>query len=441
MKLISKFFYTFIFISLILSISNSQIQDTINENKEDQNWTDRTLEIRDKYEDKLRSYPVFNQKAFLPNISIITDFSYLNYNIDPDSSLIVPGFIVDTSLKDKGFNFNYNELSFYSSVDPYFDLYVTIPFEEDEVEVEEAYAVTRSLPSGLQLKIGKFRSSFGRLNSQHEHVWDFATSPLVYELLLSEEGLNEKGVQLNWVPATNFYLFTGIEILQGENELSFGTNKLLINTNINNTGQEIVIKSPTKPNLLVSFIKTSFDIGNTSILTGLSFANGESRFNSIEDNNFAFSGKTKMLNFELTAKHFIGSYKYISFQGEYIKRTQKGTEFEYDDMGDLLVNQYNSSQAGYYAQIVYRFDKRWKVGIQHNQIAENTIKINGESKILPSNLSSNYFVIEYNPTEFSRIRLQYGTKNHLFSDFERKKINEFIIQFNFAIGSHKTHPF
>ncbi|MCS6955343.1 MAG: hypothetical protein NZM44_03195, partial [Candidatus Calescibacterium sp.] len=93
MKLISKFFYTFIFISLILSISNSQIQDTINENKEDQNWTDRTLEIRDKYEDKLRSYPVFNQKAFLPNISIITDFSYLNYNIDPDSSLIVPGFI------------------------------------------------------------------------------------------------------------------------------------------------------------------------------------------------------------------------------------------------------------------------------------------------------------------------------------------------------------
>lgn len=78
----------------------------------------------------------------------------------------------------RGFNLNYAELYLYAPVDPYFDLYATIPFSEDGSEVEEAYAVTRGLPFGFQFRVGKFRSSFGRLNAQHPTCGTLPTNPL-----------------------------------------------------------------------------------------------------------------------------------------------------------------------------------------------------------------------------------------------------------------------
>ncbi len=69
----------------------------------------------------------------------------------------------------------------------------------------------KSLPWGFQVKGGKFRSSFGRLNVQHEHVWDFADAPLVNRAFFGEDGLVEKGVQINWLAPTPFYLLLGAE--------------------------------------------------------------------------------------------------------------------------------------------------------------------------------------------------------------------------------------
>jgi hypothetical protein len=45
----------------------------------------------------------------------------------------------------------------------------------------------------------------------------------VYKVFLGDDGLKEKGVQLNWLAPTPFYLLFGVEVLQGENEQSFGT--------------------------------------------------------------------------------------------------------------------------------------------------------------------------------------------------------------------------
>ena len=100
-------------------------------------------------------------------------------------------------------------MSIYSPVDPYFDLSATIPFSQNGVELEEAFFRTTSLPWGLQIKGGRFRSSFGRLNVQHEHVWDFADAPLVNRAFFGEEGLVENGVQMNWLAPTPFYLLLG----------------------------------------------------------------------------------------------------------------------------------------------------------------------------------------------------------------------------------------
>ena len=111
--------------------------------------------------------------------------------------------------EQKGFNLNYAELSLFAPVDPYFDLTATLPFSSDGVELEEAFFTTRSLPWGFQLKGGKFRSSIGRLNVQHPHVWDFADAPLVNRAFFGSDGLVEAGAQVNWLAPTPFYLLLG----------------------------------------------------------------------------------------------------------------------------------------------------------------------------------------------------------------------------------------
>jgi hypothetical protein len=405
---------------------------------------DRTVQFRLKYDDRLRAYQVypFKQTAFLPNISFILDTSFVGRNKKDQEfkELEIPGLYHahgdahghgHGALNEKrGFNLNYGELYLYAPVDPYFDLFATIPFSEEGSEIEEAYAVTRGLPFGLQLKVGKFRSSFGRLNAQHPHVWDFANQPLVYKVFLGDDGLTEKGVQLNWLAPTPFYLLFGLEVLQGENEQSFGTDGFLS------------VGDTRKPNLYLGFVKTSFDIGNLSLLTGLSYATGHTRINHLEtDNPHAFAGKTKLYGFDLTAKYLIDSYRYVSLQGEYIYRDQKGTRYAYDNNNNLITSSVSKKQAGFYAQAVWRFAKRWRAGIQYNLINKNDVKVNAQKRNLSDNLPAYYAMLEFNPTEFSRVRLQVGQNRAFYHEGQRKTVNEVILQFNFAIGAHGAHPF
>lgn len=426
---------------------------------------DRTIQLGAPYEEKLKAFQIysFKQTDFLPDIALTVDTSLVgrSKNDQELKSLEIPelyhnhgGDEHGTLNKKRGFNFNYAELSLYAPVDPYFDLYAVIPFSENGSEVEEAYAVTRGLPFGFQFKVGKFRSSFGRLNAQHSHVWDFANIPLVYKVFLGDDGLKEKGVQLNWLAPTPFYLLFGVEVLQGENEQSFGTEgfsapiqKCTQQQQCTQTSS-ITVGDTKKPNLYVGFVKTSFDVGDLSVLTGLSFATGHTRINYLDDANnpYAFAGKTKLYGFDLTAKYMIDSYRYISFQGEYLYRDQKGTKYEYvsnsnnSNVLDLQLSGIEKKQGGFYSQVVWRFAQRWRAGVQYNLINKNDIK--GVKEDLPNNLHAYYAMLEYNPTEFSRIRLQVGQNRAFFdSNNNRKTINEVILQFNFTIGAHGAHPF
>ena len=117
------------------------------------------------------------------------------------------------------------ELFLFAPVDPYFNLYATIPVSEEGVELEEAYAVTTFLPEGFQLKGGRFKSNFSRLDAQHPHAWDFTDIALPYRAFLGSEGLGgENGIQLTWLPPLPVYTLLGAEALQGQNDLLFGSN-------------------------------------------------------------------------------------------------------------------------------------------------------------------------------------------------------------------------
>src|SRR5216110_791656 len=116
----------------------------------------------------------------------------------------------DHDPQQRGFNARNIELALDGAVDPYFEGFANIVFKLDndnqtDVEVEEAFMQTTSLPFNLQLKAGQFFAAFGRLNPTHPHTWDFADTPLVNGLFLGPDGLRGVGAQTSWTLPLPWY--------------------------------------------------------------------------------------------------------------------------------------------------------------------------------------------------------------------------------------------
>lgn len=142
----------------------------------------------------------------LPDISVIGDFqaSYKN-NIRRKF--------------DAGIN--EAEFSFQSVVDPYAraDFFLTAGRDtasgKFNVDLEEGYVTTLSLPAHLQLKAGKFRSAMGRINPVHPHALPFISLPDAYVNYFGE-GINDEGASLSWIiPNSLFYQELVVQFTDG----------------------------------------------------------------------------------------------------------------------------------------------------------------------------------------------------------------------------------
>ena len=267
----------------------------------------------------------FNQSAFIPDIALIVDTTYTNRNIKDNQqenlSLLgteYPEYVEFNT--NNGFNLNYAELSLHSDVDQAFELDGVFHFNTEGVEIEEAYFTTRALPWHLRLKGGKFKSDFGRHNHQHQHAWDFADAPLVYTTFLSPEGLNNAGLQLQWLAPTPWYMMAGVELMQSGNGASFS------NESFDN------VEAARAPALTVGYLKNSFDIDDTTILFGVSAATGD--FKSEEK---AVDARTKLYGADLLVKSYFDSYSYLSWQSELLYRDMSGSDVAADS--DFAIKQ------------------------------------------------------------------------------------------------------
>ncbi len=397
----------------------------------------------------------FEQSKFIPDISLILDSSFVNRSISDDEAphLEIPGVVHGLLGSDphaehshasynanNGFNLNYAELILSSSVDPYLTLDGVFHFSEASVAIDEAYFTSTALGNGLRAKGGKFLSNFGYINEQHHHAWDFGDMPLVYEAFLGMHGINEKGLQLQWTAPTSTYLMLGAEVLQGENEYMFG------NSSIGDV-EDPIAKGADAPSLLVSYIKTSFDIGDTTVLAGLSYAKGASRIDHSldEENPHAVSGTSKLYGADLVIKHYFDSYSSISWQSEWLSRDIQGTQYSIDsnDTNSALgSSQLSKIQSGIYSQLVYTHDKNYKAGIRYENIYQNDVEIDGVDSNLENNFKKYSVMIEYHTSEFARFRVQYNKNNALYNeDNEKQSIDTIMIQVNISIGAHGAHSF
>ncbi|HOW45273.1 MAG TPA: hypothetical protein PK919_08895 [Candidatus Aminicenantes bacterium] len=393
----------------------------------------------------------FAQSKFVPDISLILDCAYLHRGLDDAAyfNLSLPGFshaagngraaeLGGTNL-EQGFNLNYAELSLASVVDPYFDLFAVLHFTEEGVSIEEAYFATRRLPAGLQVKGGRFLSHFGRINGQHDHYWDFASPPLVQSVFFGGN-LAELGARLAWVAPLDIFLQLGVEVLQGGNEMSFGRRGFAAGA--------FSVADVRAPGLVVATAKTSFDLGNLTVLAGLSNAAGRSRQEpGLEGGGAAgaFAGNADVYGADLTLKYLFDSIRYLSFQAEAIGRASHGDRYLEASNESWTRLDERMRQAGMYAQLVGRLNKRLRLGARLDLIWKNIVRLAGDRQALPEDLARYTAMAEWNPTEFSRLRLQYAYDRSRCEEiggrWERRPFDELALQVNITIGAHGAHAF
>jgi hypothetical protein len=400
-----------------------------------------------------REGSAFDQSKYVPDIALILDVSGVARDMADQKyySLNIPGFSYpflnqpsSSGLNaHRGLNFNYGELSLYSVVDPYFDLFAVIDLAPESAGLEEAYFTTRKLPYGFKIKAGKFLASFGRVNEQHEHYWDFANRPLIATALFGEDGLNEIGAQATWVAPTPFFLVLGAEILNGENEQSFGT------LGFSDPKGSIAIDAVQGPNLYIGFIRSSFDIEDASILFGISNAIGTSRndqgFSTIGGTGEAVDANTDIIGGDLTVKYSLDAIRFVSLQGEYMYRVMNGTEYKRDSVNVVSSPSLDKHNSGFYAQVAAKLDQVWEIGVRYDLLMQNDISLGGADQHMPSNLPRYSAMIEYSPTEFSRLRLQIDRDESRYvqapGGWSQLPFTQVMLQANFTIGAHGAHAF
>lgn len=374
-----------------------------------------------------------NDKAYM-NISLDSMFA-LAYSSAANLNDIEVG---DHDPQQRGFNARNTELAFDGAVDPYFQGFANIVFlldndNQTEVELEEAFLQTTSLPYNLQLKAGQFFADFGRLNPTHPHTWDFADTPLVNGLFLGPDGLRGVGAQASWTVPLPWYsqLVFASQNGRGETGFSFrnpGDNGMFfdrVTTDREARGLQDFVWIPRFEN--------SFNLSDTqTVLAGVSGAFGS--------NETGANSRTQIYGADVLYKwkssHAEAGFPFVKWQTEFMyRRFQAGHGAD-----DSFPVAETFHDWGLYSQVLWGFKKGWTAGIRgdyvHMQDSMFTDDLDRQSRW---RLSAN---LTWYPTEFSKIRLQYN-QDFLQENFflSAREVESVFLQWEFILGSHGAHKF
>lgn len=373
---------------------------------------------------------------FNPDISLILQGKYAH--LDDIEHRHISGFLPagHDHGTPRGFSLDHTELVMSASIDPYFRGHMNLALIDEEVEIEEAWFQTTALGNGLSIRGGRFRSGLGYQNAQHPHAWDFADNALMYRVLFSEAYGND-GVQLKWVAPTDLFMEFGAEAGRGANFP--GTDR-----NRNGAGSYVL------------FGHLGGDVGAShSWRAGVSYlhAKANERDGDVDDLNDVeaetlFSGKSKtwMADFVWKwAPNGNASERNFKFATEYFRRSERGSLLCVDNTADGgactdTEDTTRSRQSGYYAQGVYQFMPRWRTGYRYDRLNPGSVDFGANNAFLPVSEykpTRHSLMLDYSPSEFSRLRLQYSQDKSMESVSE----NQWFVQYIHSLGSHGAHSF
>jgi len=379
--------------------------------------------------------------GFNPAISLVLVGSLTDYSGDAPEA--PPPGLPTTAIPPRapqGPSLGETELTLSANVDDWFYGQATLALHQDEesteVDVEEAFIDTLSLPYGTGLRFGRFYSDIGYLNQQHPHAWDFADAPLPYTLLLGGQ-YRDDGLRLSWVAPTDLLVETSVEVLRGSDypagersdwsPADAWTAKL-------NLGGDLGASHSWQLGISSLWIRP-FDRGSAG--------HGHEADHLVGDLEMPlFSGDSRLAIVDLLWKwRPPGDYskRELKLQGEYFYRDEDGTLAHAD--ADAASAGYSGSQQGYYLQGVYRFLPAWRLGIRYDRVWGDS-RLSGGDDELDELLSDLHdperwsAMLDYSHSEYGRIRLQYS-RDRTYPE----AADVWTLQYIMSLGAHGAHAF
>lgn len=345
----------------------------------------------------VRAYQSFN-----PDISLIADISLAYFSTKE------PLQLGEHDPTRTGFNLQSLELVLGAAVDPYFRLDANIVFGEEGVDLEEVYGTTLALPFNFQARVGQFLTRFGRINATHPHSWFFVDQPMVLGKFFGGEGYRGLGGELSVLLPLPWFveLIGSVTGASGEENARsfFGA-------------EDPVIEGLDDFAYLVA-LKQFVPLGeNWSLAFGVSGTVGP---NSTGRNHY-----TGIYGADLYLKYrpiTHGSYTIVSLDVEWLLRRRQIPD-------DILKDH------GLYAQLFYRFAKRWAIAARYEYVTGVTNDpLDADWTTVRQRVGGN---ITFWPSEFSRLRLQYQFDRPEFSE----QYHVLVLAIELLIGKHGAHTF
>jgi len=366
--------------------------------------------------------------------------------------------------RKRGFTVQNVELSFSGAVDPYFNaeshiVYFLDPLTgESHVELEEAFFTTQKLPYGLQLKGGHFFTEFGRINPQHPHQWDWQDQPVINTRLFGPDGMRAPGFRLSWLTPLPWFseLYFGMQNANGETMTSFLSEaEAFAERPIG--GRPFVDRDVKSLNDLAYLARwgNSWDLSDeVSAVIGFSGLYGP--------NATGPNGETWIYGADLKLKwrpvnNFRG-WPFLLLQSEIMGRNYRADRFFNPGpdgiagtVDDIRLSKKTLVDWGFYTQLLWGFRHPWAAGIRYEYATGSGNNVNvdfGTGTYTIVSRNSDPFrgdrhrvspLLVWQPTEFSRFRLQYNY-DHL-NGFDHRNAYSIWLGVEFMFGAHAAHKY
>ena len=294
------------------------------------------------------------------------------------------------------------ELSLQAIVDPYARADFFVSFGEEGVAIEEGFLTFPALPGGLLMKVGRQYQPFGKANTLHAHILPWVDRPLVTTNLLGgEEPLADAGISVaRLIP--NRWLF-----LEAVGQVSRGS------------GNEVFQGTERSDLSYTAHVRGYHDLSESAnIDLGTSYAYGH--------NNSGVVDGTDLGRLTTSLIGIDGTFRWRPLQRSiyhsFLGRSEVIWSRREQPDGRQDAN-------GFYVSGDYQFARRWFAGLRFDRserAVDASVHDTGQSVI-----------VTYWPSEFSQVRGQYRRTTYA----EGPTANEFLFQFQFAIGAHGAHAF
>jgi len=325
------------------------------------------------------------------------------------------------------------EFVFDSYLNPYARGIFILSLAEEGLALEEGYfTILRGLPGGLNLKGGKYRVGFGKLNTAHRHANPFAKPFRVLSAYLpGEESYNEIGVSLSErIPMPgDFSLTASVDVLQGDTfrrSREADSASLAAGDPLDQYASGPDRSGETRLALLGRLSGFTMVGERSGIEFGVSATQGT--------NNVAAAAQTRVYGADVKAKLWNSPRSYLLLQGEMLKLDRQAASW------DPVAAQYTKDKVTPFGGFVfadYNFALRYNVGASYERYQTDDADKTWNQAV---GLFAGFALME----ETTAIRADWsrfvpGTPPGAGEN--PKAVNTFTLRVIYSMGPHKAHEF